>query len=622
LIHDAAFLAKKKKETRRNPSVAFSILLSIEKRERSFLSLSLSLFQTQTHTALHQQRMNQSADSVTPFEGHDDGSSNSKGNNNFGNKKGSVCEGFTDDQRRQIRTSQRLLRRDILAADDNSNRNVIVNNNNPINNAINNINTHPTKQFFGLEEARAKNNAVFENSVFYVRESILDADNLEEIARMAVKKIDRMAKTPSYDANRVVNKLIEKFQCQKTKKKKKAGEGRTSSSFSSTKSTSSYVFDWYELGVQAGLCFNTVPSNVTFLSMMVDMDEEDDDDDNGGAMLRRRRGKKAKKGNDAKTARVAFNATAAAKEDEETNVEELIVRPIGVRDTSNNSTHSNSSNSSNVDRLAVVTENIEAVQQALVKAVRESYRRKKREIVHKFHGSDGDNHICRNKNVPRRVSKMLKKNPGTCAIGLLFDPKSFTQTVENVYNYSCLVNKGYNNTNNNNSVGGTNSGDSFSRGYATISVRENVVVEGIAFEGGPICGYVETTQNGDQRLPPARQAIVSLTMRDWRDLTKAYGVQSSGVVHRTGSAHYKVPIKDLLEVYENGWEDMAASMFDPPISCWNDDDHDDNDSDGIRRNDRTESSQNQQRGLVRMPPPKANLDLQAMITFLQKQKRL
>ena len=98
------------------------------------------------------------------------------------------------------------------------------------------------------------------------------------------------------------------------------------------------------------------------------------------------------KGNGAKTAHVAFNATAAAEEDEETNVEEFIVRPIVVRDTSNNSTHSNSSNSSNVDRLAVVTENIEAVQQALVKAVRESYRRKKREIVHKFHGSDGDSY--------------------------------------------------------------------------------------------------------------------------------------------------------------------------------------------------------------------------------------
>ena len=71
--------------------------------------------------------------------------------------KNEVYQGWTDEERREIRKSQRLLRKEIP-----------------------NI---------SIQEALTRNNAINEN-VCYIRESVLDADNLNEIAKQAAKKID------------------------------------------------------------------------------------------------------------------------------------------------------------------------------------------------------------------------------------------------------------------------------------------------------------------------------------------------------------------------------------------------------------------------------------------------
>lgn len=70
-----------------------------------------------------------------------------------------VCQGLTDEERRQIRKDQRLLRKEIADLD--------------------------------VEEARKRNNEIHEK-VRYIRESVLDAENLDEIAKKATIKVDQM----------------------------------------------------------------------------------------------------------------------------------------------------------------------------------------------------------------------------------------------------------------------------------------------------------------------------------------------------------------------------------------------------------------------------------------------
>ena len=72
-----------------------------------------------------------------------------------------VCQGLTDEERRKIRKEQRLLRSNIPDLD--------------------------------VDEARKRNNKIFKN-VRYVRESVLDAENINDIVKKAGIKIEQMIK--------------------------------------------------------------------------------------------------------------------------------------------------------------------------------------------------------------------------------------------------------------------------------------------------------------------------------------------------------------------------------------------------------------------------------------------
>ncbi len=84
------------------------------------------------------------------------------GSNEFSDEdedKVKVCQGLTDEERRDIRKSQRILRKEIPDLD--------------------------------IDEARARNNEIHKK-VRYIRESVLDAENLDEIAKKATIKVDQM----------------------------------------------------------------------------------------------------------------------------------------------------------------------------------------------------------------------------------------------------------------------------------------------------------------------------------------------------------------------------------------------------------------------------------------------
>mmetsp|Transcript_13451 Transcript_13451/g.28188 ORF Transcript_13451/g.28188 Transcript_13451/m.28188 type:complete len:348 (-) Transcript_13451:2575-3618(-) len=321
-----------------------------------------------------------------------------------------VCQGLTDEYRREIRKKQRCLRKEMDDLD--------------------------------VDEARDKNNEL-NKKVKYVREAVLDAENIDEIAKKAAKKIDQLIQVPRYDADRVVSKLIE--QCR------------------ITRGGHSY-FDWKGLGDQAGVCFNAIPSQVSFLNgPLVDGKEE---------------------------VNVKQRAKRIRNTQPESDAEEE--RPEDIKGHT----------ARGANQLSAVKENIENVKIALKRKVDSTYFARKKAMIETYGGED---------KIPERIKKKIKRNRDVNAIELLFNPKSFTQTVENLYHYSFLVKDG----------------------TATLDVRENKVLDkdsGVHLEGGPVVKYI--VKRNDP--PPPRQAIVNLTMEDWKNLCDAYEVKSSGVPHREG----------------------------------------------------------------------------------------
>ena len=230
-----------------------------------------------------------------------------------------------------------------------------------------------------------------------------------------------------------------------------------------TKGGDSY-FDWRGLGIQAGICFNAVPSQISFLNgPLVDGNEE--------VMVKQR----------AKRARYAQTES----DDEEERPEDI-----------------KGHTARGGDQLSAVQENIEDVEQSLKEKVDRTYLSNKRKLGKNYGGP---------KSIPTRIKNKLKRNNGVCAVELLFNPKSFTQTVENLYHYSFLVKEG----------------------KASLKFRDTTVVDkdnGFELDGGPIANFANAED--DKNHPTPRQAIVSLTMEDWKKLTEVYDVKSSDVKHR------------------------------------------------------------------------------------------
>lgn len=223
-------------------------------------------------------------------------------------------------------------------------------------------------------------------------------------------------------------------------------------------------FDWRGLGIQAGVCFNAVPSQINFLNgPLVDGNEE--------VTVKQR----------AKRTRLTQAESDAEEE-----------RPDDVKGHTTRS----------ADQLSAVQKNIEDVEKTLSKKVYQTYKSNKRKIAESYGGAEA---------IPGRVNSKLKKNKGCCAVELLFNPKSFTETVENLYHYSFLVKDG----------------------KASLKVRDNVLLDKdseLQLDGGPIVNA--TSEEQRKRHPIPRQAIVSLTMESWKDLIETYNVKSSDVKHR------------------------------------------------------------------------------------------
>lgn len=232
--------------------------------------------------------------------------------------------------------------------------------------------------------------------------------------------------------------------------------------FRVTRAGKSY-FDWKRFGQEAAICFNAVPASINFLNgPLVDGNEE--------AKQRARRDSPV-----------------------ESDVEEE--RPIDIQGHTDRGGN----------RLSAVDDNIQNVHRTLIAKVKRTYKSNKRAIGEAYGGTDA---------IPKHVKRDLKRNKGVCAIELLFNPKSFTQTVENICNYSFLVKEG----------------------KASLKVRNEKLLGDdkniYSLDGGPVASCMSYNSSRKKSPPKPRQAIVSLTMEDWKSLVEAYDVKESDVKHR------------------------------------------------------------------------------------------
>ncbi len=149
------------------------------------------------------------------------------------------------------------------------------------------------------------------------------------------------------------------------------------------------------------------------------------------------------------------------------------------------------------NKLSAIEESMKAMSKVLEKKVNQQYRKNKEKLQETFSGD-----------IPTDVAKKVKKF-GTDIDGcqFLLNPKSFTQTVENIFHYSFLVKKG----------------------AASIALRDKALdMSGVTTKPGLAIKYVTERPSP----PPAKQAIMTLTMQDWRALCAAYQVEEGDLPHR------------------------------------------------------------------------------------------
>eukprot|EP00986_Skeletonema_menzelii_P004572 scaffold1567_cov129-Skeletonema_menzelii.AAC.3 len=302
----------------------------------------------------------------------------------------------------------------------------------------------------GLLSWREKNNELWDD-VRYTREAVLDSENMDLISSKAAREVEKIIQVPRYDAITLAQNLVKK------------GSIRTGGI---------HQFNWAGLGFQVGVCFSSLPSNCSFLYGPLD------------AEYTPKERKKAERKKRAKEA-----------EEELENLEET--RPENMDQREKKAGDGN--------ELSAVEQHIKTINKTLLQRVNEE-KIKAKEIVGPYmrrvkreEGIDDERELA------KRQTNFMREATKVDAVNCLFNPKSFTQTVENIFHFSFTVKEG----------------------KAEIKTRGLKEAEKFGLEPGPVVRNVER-----EARPLPKQAIVSLSMKDWRDMCAAYSVEKSDVPHR------------------------------------------------------------------------------------------
>lgn len=333
--------------------------------------------------------------------------------------------GLTDAQRRQLRREQRELAKKLHEGPE-----------------------EEDEQF--LDNAREMNNELFEN-VRFTREAVLDAENVDTIAAKFVNKADSMISAPRFEPMKFVGKLKSKLMARDA-------EGDNE------------FFDWYTLGVEAGVCFNSIPSRVSFLAGPLE---------NVDAPEKRK-------------ARAPRQKKVQIEEDEieETKPEQM------------------QKQKKNVDQLSQAERDLKKMRQTLEKRTKET-REKNLSKYNEIKNSQPE------VEPPARLD-LEQRGDEVDIVPFLVNPKSFTQTVENIFNFSFLVKKG----------------------EAKIKMRKPEPLgdsQGSSNPLGLATGGCFVSPPADDYEGPAKQCVLSFSMKDWRNLCEAYELDACDIPHRKGS---------------------------------------------------------------------------------------
>lgn len=338
--------------------------------------------------------------------------------------------GQTDAERRTLRIKQRELRGTIQ--DERSERSEKLADAN-------------TGEF---EKIRTSNNELYDR-VAYTREAVLDGENVELIASRVARQVDQLLTVPRYDADKLVLKLRSKCSVM-------------------VGSTSEEIFDWRQLGVEAGSCFNAVPTNVSFMNGPID-----------AAYEPKQRKKPERK-----------------RRPMDDDVEEEEVGTLQQKKKSRDQ-----------DKLSAAEKHVSDIQKLLSKKSESSQGHAMEKCKELFQKEPDE--------WDQEESEAYRaERPGeVCAVQFLFNPRSFTQTVENIFGLSFLV----------------------KQGLAKVGVRskEECKAEGVL--PGP---YVRSKTVHD-KTRQAKQAIVAMDLESFQEMVEAYNVEESDIPHRGKSKYAK-----------------------------------------------------------------------------------
>mmetsp|Transcript_29800 Transcript_29800/g.59949 ORF Transcript_29800/g.59949 Transcript_29800/m.59949 type:complete len:452 (+) Transcript_29800:28-1383(+) len=310
----------------------------------------------------------------------------------------------------------------------------------------------------GLRSWREKNNELWDN-VRYTREAVLDSENMDLISSKAAREVEKIIQVPRYDAITLAQNLVKK---------------------GSTRTGGINQFNWAGLGFQVGVCFSSLPSNCSFLYGPLDAEYTPKE---------RKKAERKKK--------------SLEVEEEMQNLEET--RPENMDQGKKKEGDGN--------ELSAVEQHIHTISSTLKQRSKEELKNAKELVGPYLTHLKREEGIRDEKKLDKKQTEFMREARKVDAVNCLFNPQSFTQTVENIFHFSFTVKEG----------------------KSEIKTRGVKEAEEYGLEPGPVVVKKETEEN----TPAPKQAIVALNMKDWQDMCAAYSVEESDIPHRGGETPAK-----------------------------------------------------------------------------------